>query len=62
MHANEIVHRDIKPDNILFSNKSEDSEVKIIDFGLASNTKDINVKNSFVGTSFYLSPEICSRK
>ena len=31
-----IMHRDIKPENILFSQKNTISELKIIDFGLAT--------------------------
>lgn len=33
MHG--IVHRDLKPENFLFKTKEEDSEIKIIDFGLS---------------------------
>ncbi|KAL8272802.1 hypothetical protein Esti_003276 [Eimeria stiedai] len=36
-HEREVVHRDLKPENILFLNASEDSPLKVIDFGL-SNT------------------------
>jgi len=35
LHENEIVHRDIKPENILFESKDENSDVKLIDFGLS---------------------------
>ena len=34
-HNQNIVHRDLKPENFLYSNKDEDSELKIIDFGLS---------------------------
>ena len=30
-----IAHRDLKPENFLFETKDSDSELKIIDFGLA---------------------------
>lgn len=39
MHDNNIMHRDLKMENILFSSKDnnyKDSEVKIIDFGLST--------------------------
>ena len=35
MHTKGIVHRDIKLDNLLFSNDKPDAEIKIIDFGLS---------------------------
>ena len=34
-HEKGVVHRDMKLENILFANESEDSPIKIIDFGLS---------------------------
>ena len=34
-HTMNIVHRDLKPENFLFVSEDEDSELKIIDFGLS---------------------------
>uniref|UniRef100_A0A0E0LXH1 Calcium-dependent protein kinase n=1 Tax=Oryza punctata TaxID=4537 RepID=A0A0E0LXH1_ORYPU len=34
-HSNGVIHRDLKPENFLFANKSEDSPLKVIDFGLS---------------------------
>ena len=51
-----VVHRDIKPQNILVSNKGV---VKIVDFGL-SRSKDsptITSSDKFMGTAFYTAPE-----
>jgi serine/threonine protein kinase len=51
-----VVHRDIKPQNILISNKEV---VKIVDFGL-SRSKDsptITSSDKFMGTAFYTAPE-----
>jgi eukaryotic-like serine/threonine-protein kinase len=51
-----VVHRDIKPQNILVSNKGI---VKIVDFGL-SRSKDsptITQSDKFMGTAFYTAPE-----
>jgi calcium-dependent protein kinase len=37
LHSNGISHRDLKPENFLFVDKSKDSEIRIIDFGLSTS-------------------------
>lgn len=60
-HKNNIVHRDIKPENILLSSKSDDSQVKLIDFGFAG---DLNRKRMQTpcGTPGYVAPEIINAR
>ncbi|WP_078556848.1 Stk1 family PASTA domain-containing Ser/Thr kinase [Bacillus alkalicellulosilyticus] len=55
-HANQIVHRDIKPHNILISTSGE---VKVTDFGIARamSSATITHTNSVMGSVHYLSPE-----
>ncbi len=55
-HSKEVVHRDIKPDNILISYTGQ---VKIADFGLATqpNIDKITQQGQLVGTPLYISPE-----
>ncbi|OIJ17786.1 hypothetical protein BKP45_19680 [Anaerobacillus alkalidiazotrophicus] len=55
-HANHIVHRDIKPHNILISAKGE---AKVTDFGIARamTSATITHTNSVMGSVHYLSPE-----
>ena len=35
-HGNGIMHRDVKPENVLMCSKTEDMPVKLIDFGVAA--------------------------
>jgi serine/threonine protein kinase/ketosteroid isomerase-like protein len=66
-HRRGIVHRDIKPDNIIVTPADEDSpseRVKVVDFGIAK-LRDFAAEGTLtevgamVGTLFYMSPEQC---
>jgi serine/threonine protein kinase len=55
LHRNRIIHCDIKPENILVSNKEE---VKIADFSLAARKdKDRLVSRAISGSRSYIAPE-----
>lgn len=55
-HENQIIHRDIKPQNILVD---QDGNVKVTDFGIATmlSATTLTKTNSVLGTVHYLSPE-----
>lgn len=58
-HQRKIVHRDLKPENMVYSQKSGGPEsLVVIDFGDAKLVEENEMYEEFVGTAFYLPPEI----
>lgn len=59
-HSNNIVHRDLKPENFLFASKGDESDLKIIDFGLSKimNGGKLQRMKTRAGTPYYISPEV----
>lgn len=52
-HSLGIVHRDMKPENIMFG---ADGEVRIVDFGLAKES--VAKMSTFAGTPYFMAPEV----
>lgn len=69
-NKNKISHRDLKPENFMFKTKDEDSNLKLIDFGLSMSyyklEKEGDPKSKIVrmktraGTAFFMAPEVIS--
>ena len=59
LHSQEIIHRDMKPANLLLS----EGVCKISDFGFAKNLEygENTVMRSIVGTPLYMSPQILNK-
>jgi HD-like signal output (HDOD) protein/tRNA A-37 threonylcarbamoyl transferase component Bud32 len=57
-HARHIVHRDVKPANILI--EDETGRIKLTDFGLARVGDDaaLTTDGALIGTPFYMAPEV----
>jgi NIMA (never in mitosis gene a)-related kinase len=58
LHSKSVLHRDLKSANIFLTSKKF---IKIGDFGI-SKVLDSTSAKTFVGTPYYLSPEVCSNK
>ncbi len=53
-HSNNIIHRDIKPQNIIIS---KEGKVKVADFGIAKAASSNTLTSSAMGSVHYISPE-----
>lgn len=58
-HKNSILHRDLKPDNLLLKYPDDDADLKLADFGVAIELPPEGwIQTSLVGTPRYFSPEV----
>ena len=58
LHSKDIIHRDLKLENFLFQDKTDDSELKMIDFGLSKHFVRGEVQHETVGTPYTVAPEV----
>ncbi|XP_026538619.1 serine/threonine-protein kinase 17A [Notechis scutatus] len=60
LHQNNIVHLDLKPQNILLTYESPLGEIRIVDFGLSRIMRNNEELREIMGTPEYVAPEILS--
>ncbi|XP_077720256.1 serine/threonine-protein kinase 17A isoform X2 [Canis aureus] len=60
LHAHDVVHLDLKPQNILLTSESPLGDIKIVDFGLSRIMKNSEELREIMGTPEYVAPEILS--
>ncbi|GLH15555.1 uncharacterized protein GBIM_19983 [Gryllus bimaculatus] len=58
MHSRGVVHRDLKPENLLFTDSSDDAEIKIVDFGFARLKQEKEPMHTPCFTLHYAAPEV----
>jgi tRNA A-37 threonylcarbamoyl transferase component Bud32/DNA-binding CsgD family transcriptional regulator len=66
-HRRKVIHRDLKPGNIIISQDEDGEHVKVVDFGIAKISRDIGphngsltVQGEVFGSPVYMSPEQCT--
>ncbi|XP_006770534.1 PREDICTED: MAP kinase-activated protein kinase 3 [Myotis davidii] len=57
LHSQNIAHRDVKPENLLYTSKEKDAVLKLTDFGFAKETTQ-NALQTPCYTPYYVAPEV----
>nr|XP_033774848.1 serine/threonine-protein kinase 17A-like isoform X1 [Geotrypetes seraphini] len=58
LHRNNVVHLDLKPQNILLTNSDPLGDIRIVDFGLSRCVDSVKEVREILGTPEYVAPEI----
>ncbi|XP_059805995.1 MAP kinase-activated protein kinase 2 isoform X1 [Hemitrygon akajei] len=58
LHSVNIAHRDVKPENLLYTSKRPNAVLKLTDFGFAKETTSYNSLATPCYTPYYVAPEV----
>eukprot|EP01084_Bolivina_argentea_P095475 171641_1 len=58
VHSRGIVHRDLKMENVMWENKTNDGRIKLIDFGMSTHCMQGALMSDCVGTPYTMAPEV----
>ena len=58
MHKNGVFHRDLKPENILMTDNTDESDIRLVDFGLSKIIGPKETCTEPFGTLSYVAPEV----
>ncbi|CAO3636073.1 unnamed protein product [Mucor hiemalis] len=62
LHAHDIVHRDMKPENLLFKTPESNADLVICDFGIAKTSSQTSALETICGSPGYVAPEVLTQK
>ncbi len=58
-HEKQIVHRDLKMQNIMFANKEDEPiDLRVVDFGIMGSCSTSYIEKSTMGSLKYMPPEV----